>query len=191
VKALRTLARAVGLRRPSDANRRDRPRLPEPAVPITGAVYSALAISNEMIVMGMRRSAMGHNKLVQIVQGNALALGRSIIPELPEIWRYGPVLRTLYLIQNHLGHAIIDRPLQAGPFDAPARVDPDDEWTLSLIRRIVDGHACVSTLDLSSLLHAEGTPWKDEAIRFDFSVPVGTTVPQWRIADHYGRRIAA
>lgn len=61
--------------------------------------YPALAISNEMTAMGMRRSSMGHNKMVQIVQGTALALGRTIVVELPEVWRYGPVLRSLYLIK--------------------------------------------------------------------------------------------
>lgn len=151
--------------------------------------YCALAISNEMTAMGMRRSAMGHNKLVQIVQGNAIALGRSLIEEMPRIWRYGPVLETLYHVQNHLGHIIPDRPLRAGPFEDAPRVDPEDAWTLALIRRIVDAHAHYSDQDLSGMLHAEGTPWKEEAAHHGFVVRSGTQVPEWRIARHFRTRI--
>lgn len=157
----------------------------------TRSTYSALAISNEMTAMGMRRSAMGHNKLVQIVQGNAIALGRPILVEMPRIWRYGPVLETLYHIQNHLGHAIIDSPLRTGPFDDAPRVDPEDAWTIALIRRVIDAHERFSNEQLSSMLHAEGTPWKDEAAHHGFVVSAGARVPEWRIARHYRTHLTA
>lgn len=147
--------------------------------------HCALAVSNEMTAMGMRRSSMGHNKLVQIAQGRALAQGHELIVEMPEVWRYGPVLRSLYLVQNHKGHEILEAPLMAGPFDPAPRIDPDDVWTLDLIRRVVDDHAGTTCIRLSEMMHGDDTPWRIEAESNDFRVPIGHAVPAHRILKHF------
>lgn len=151
--------------------------------------YSALAISNELTAMGMHGSSMRHNKLVQIIQGNAIALGRNLVPEMPEVWRYGPILASLYAIQQHKGGSTIDHMLSAGPFDHPPRVDPTDVWALNLIHSVVTAYRSISTLDLSSLMHSQESPWRQVAEENNFKVRRGTTIPAWRIHRHFAHRL--
>jgi uncharacterized phage-associated protein len=153
--------------------------------------YSALAVSNEMTAMGMRRSAMGHNKMVQIVQGVALALGRDLVPEMPEIWRNGPVLNSLYLNQEHMGSRTIDETITAGPFGPAPRVDPNDTEALALIERVVMSHSATSTMQLSEIMHAEGTPWKETARRCGFRVPIGAKLRRDDLARQFAVAKAA
>lgn len=151
--------------------------------------YIPLAIANSLISLGERRTPMGLVKLVYLAQGWGLARGVDFCAELPEVWRYGPVHRSLYDALNVYGHSVIAAPVTPPGRPTPA-VDARDQHILDLLKEVSAAYATLSELDLSSICHAPGTPWKQVAEENGFRVRVGTTIPAWMLANHYAARLA-
>jgi uncharacterized phage-associated protein len=150
-------------------------------------MYAPLAIANTIVARHPGRTTMGICKLVYLVQGWSLALDLSIVGTLPEVWRYGPVHRDVYDAFHRFGHTPPHAP-QPPRGGVTASVIPEtDTKAISVIDQVVDRYSDYDDKQLSSICHAEGSPWKLVAARHGFSVPLGTTVDETLIASHFKR----
>lgn len=154
-------------------------------------MYAPLTIANAMIALSAEglplRTPLGLNKMVYMAQGWSLAYDRPIVSELPEIWKHGPIYPSLY---DHLRHfkntpVATAQPMRNGI--AIPMVPDTDLATIEMIRQVAIAYGDTSDIQLSSIAHAEGSPWKIEAAANDFRVPTGTVVPEYRIRDHFIR----
>lgn len=148
-------------------------------------MYTPLAVANAAVSHGARRSPMGLNKLVHAIHGWSLAYGRTIVGELPALLRYGPVYVSLHETLMKFGNETVNGPQPILHGISVPTIPGSDLFALELIAHVCRAHAHLSDLEMSSLMHGDGTPWKNEAAAHDFVVKKGTVVPEWRIRDHY------
>lgn len=152
-------------------------------------MYTPLAIANTIVARHPGRASMGVCKLVYLVQGWTLAVGRPIVGALPEVWRYGPVHRDVYEAYNRFGHDPIPGPQPARSGGPAPVIPPYDGETLSMIDRVVDHYRMADDLILSEIAHAPGSPWRIVAERHGFRVPVGTVVDEALITAHFAAQM--
>lgn len=113
--------------------------------------YSAMAVANEIIAA---HGADGQidplklQKLLYFANGWWLAFHEEpLIVEAPQVWRYGPVFRSIYHAFSRFGRNPVTEPLPATPFGgAPPRVPPEHREVRQLIDWIWDeyGHRDVA-----------------------------------------------
>lgn len=153
-------------------------------------MYSPLAIANTIISMRPGFDAMWLNKAVYAVHGWSLAFGKSIVGELPQVWRYGPIYASLYNDLRHMRRepVTLAQPITGG-LDCPI-VPESDEYARDIISKVLAAYGSLSSLDMSAICHAEGTPWKDEARTHRFRVPHGHAIPEWRLRRYFSARRA-
>ena len=118
-------------------------------------------------------------KLTYLANGWWLALkGSPLLSERPQVWRYGPVFKSLYRTFVGRGRSIITSPAR-GPFggDAPRVAWEDPEEGEALVSWIWDEYGDLTGPQLSDLTHAIGTPWQQIAMKNSYRVPSETEIP--------------
>ena len=96
-------------------------------------------------------------KLVYLCHGWMLGLyGRPLLTESVEVWRYGPVVAGLYRTYRTLKGST------SGPVSGPLSEDTGkfDEQEKSVMDQVFKIYGRYTGLELSSLTHAPGTPWR-------------------------------
>lgn len=121
------------------------------------------AIANRILDIrqeaGEPLSIMQLIKLVYIADGWALALlGKPLVNEDPEAWRYGPVFRSVYNAFSGLG----SRPIEGRAYVRGTQIPLSEELSddeEKIVRMVVNSYGKLSAFTLSNLTHQAGTPW--------------------------------
>jgi len=118
--------------------------------------------------------------------------GESLVNERPQVWRYGPVFRSLYNALTGYGNTPIKSAVVVNPFTGNVPIinhnDQDDDSRL--IDWIWDKYGRYSAMELSRDTHAMGTPWHTMAQRYNFNVPFNLEIPN-EVIQPYFRGLAA
>jgi uncharacterized phage-associated protein len=138
--------------------------------------YQAIQIANEFIAShgeGGHLDPMKLQKLLYFADGWWTALcGVPLISERPQVWRYGPVYRSIYRTFSKYGKRPILEPEPATPFGGePHRVPADAVQVRQLIEWIWNEYGNKSGPALSDETHKPGTPWRKIAEKNHFVVP--------------------
>ncbi len=142
---------------------------------------------------GTELTHMKLQKLVFFADGWQVGFrGSPLVTERPQVWRYGPVFRSLYNILTGYANKPIKAPVVVNPFtgDTPTIVRDNNNDDSRLIDWIWDKYGRYSAMDLSRETHAVGTPWHTMAARFNFSVPFDLEIPN-DVIEPYFRGLAA
>lgn len=153
--------------------------------------YAPLAVANELI----RRhpgevDPMKLQKLLYFANGWWLAAkGRPLLTERPQVWRYGPVFKSVYRDFSRYGRSRIPEPERRSPFDHnPPFVEGEEA---DEIRRMLDwiwsGYGHRSGPDLSDETHKPGTPWRNIAERHGYTVDPGTEISTEEDWEYFAR----
>jgi uncharacterized phage-associated protein len=154
--------------------------------------YPAITIANELIA---RHGADGTidpmklQKLLYFANGWWLALtGKPLIAERPQVWRYGPVFRTIYQRFSRYGRNPITKPDAIFPLGGQIERIPDsDREVPHLLDWIWDEYGWKSGPSLSEETHRMGTPWRNIAEREQFQVPENKTIPLREDWEYFAR----
>lgn len=153
-------------------------------------MYAPLAVANTLILLGMtNRSPMGLNKIVYVAHGFSLAYDRPIVAEMPEIWKYGPIYRNLYDDLRQYTDEVIRRPQPSRAASTVPIIPGSDNETYELLTQVQKSWGHIDDLTLSSFAHKDGSPWKITAAEFDFQVPFGTRIPEYRMRHHFAQML--
>ena len=141
-------------------------------------VKTPLIVANTFIDKYGAGSPLTHMKLQKLVfytDGWSRAFGRRFISEKPQVWRYGPVYRSLYNVLAFSGGDRIVAPPKPPLFvkaDAPMILSPqDDEREAALVDWVWDRYGKFDATSLSTKTHEKGTPWQIMAEKYDYEVP--------------------
>ncbi len=114
-------------------------------------------------------------KLCYIAHGWMLALeNRPLFDNRIEAWQYGPVIPDLYHSIKHFGRDPMPYPYSIYQC-LPVEDDASD-----LIESVYDEYSRFTGLNLSSMTHEEGSPWKEVYNGESF-----TEIPRDIIKEHY------
>jgi uncharacterized phage-associated protein len=143
--------------------------------------YSAIQIANEILAkhIGDGVDPLKLQKLIYYANGWWLAVsGEPLVNELPQVWRHGPVFRSIYRIFSRYQWRNIERPEPSSPFGGePKLVDGHDAKRVrQLLDWIWEEYGGKSSVELSEETHAEGTPWRNIAEQSRFRVPDNTPI---------------
>jgi uncharacterized phage-associated protein len=146
--------------------------------PHTSMPYPAAAVANEFIKLAREAnkpiSPMKLQKLVYFAHGWYLAfMGKPLINEPVEAWKFGPVIPSLYHSLKAYGNRDVTDALTDNPWDSlldhaygshEYSVDngPDpqeNELAKQFIKRVWDVYSGFSAVQLSNLTHNEDAPW--------------------------------
>lgn len=123
-------------------------------------------------------------KLVYIAHGWHLALlNKSLINEVAEAWKYGPVIPQLYHRFKKYG----SNPITEAP--KPIQLEEMESDSIALLDRVWSAYKRYNGLQLSSLTHNEGTPWDVVNKKFSGNPSQGQVIPDEEIRKHY-RKLA-
>lgn len=150
--------------------------------------YTPLAFANEFIAKAGLAGVvhMKLQKLVYMCYGWWLvAHDEPIINEAPQVWKHGPVFKSLYNVLASHGHRSITTVQSRFFTESPDRVDGDDDEAHRLVDWVWEKYGTYSQYYLSDLTHQPGSPWQQTAARFDYSVPFNTAIPNDVIAAHF------
>lgn len=128
---------------------------------IMSGPYRATTIANELIRLataeGRGLTPMQLVKLTYIAHGWSLALlGRPLIGDHVEAWKYGPVIPSLYQYVKQYGSAPVTSPIPVTLFSRAQSLDATDE---ALVRDVYAKYGKLTGIQLSHLTHKPGTPW--------------------------------
>lgn len=119
-------------------------------------------------------------KLVYIANGWSLAfMGRPLIRESFEAWRYGPVVPELYREFKEYRSRYISR-------EARTSTEQIDSEALDLISQVWDKYKDQSAVALSSLTHEEGSAW---SMSYDPSAWSSACIPDSLIREEFLARL--
>jgi uncharacterized phage-associated protein len=119
-------------------------------------------------------------KLLYYANGWWLAIeGEPLLDEQPQVWRHGPVFRSIYRIFARYKWQYIDHPEPVSPFsDKINLVETKDRKKFdAFLDWLWIQYGKKSGTELSEETHAEGTPWRNIAERCKFKVPENTVIP--------------
>ena len=121
-------------------------------------------------------------KLVYIAHGWSWAiLGKPLINETPEAWKYGPVIKSLYHHFKHFG----GRPIHLDECPTTTITDPDVN---ALLEKVWEEYGTkYDALQLSTLTHQEGTPWSEIWHEVEEGARRDLKIPESLIAGYYSR----
>lgn len=89
--------------------------------------FYPLALANTFIERHGRREGIQHMKLQKLsyfAHGWWLAYNsESFLKEKPQVWKYGPVFKSLYRILAPFGKEYINLPQKDNPFEAPEVIE--------------------------------------------------------------------
>jgi len=145
-------------------------------------MYDARNVANEFLRQAKEKGTtltnMELQKLVYVAHGYSLAiLGRPLIKQCVEAWRYGPVIPDLY-------HAL--RQYRSGNVKELINVLPNEELSETdrkLVESVLGAYGRFTGPQLSTMTHREGTPWREvyEPNAFFHS----DIIPDGLIKEHY------
>lgn len=131
-------------------------------------------------------SSMSLNKLVYLFYCYNLIYQTCHIGEKPEIWRYGPVMRSLYHAFKDYGMYRISEPV-IPPFSNFIKCE--NKLVNQLVDWIYNKYGKLSAQELSSICHCEDSPWAITAKKHNYRVKAGTTVPDSLIKEYYQKEL--
>lgn len=138
-------------------------------------VCSPIAVSNEFIELAgqVGLTHMQIQKLVYLAHEEWLKEKNTpFLSENPQVWQFGPVFADLYHQLKHYKKALIKEPIQV--FDFIPKVDDQD--VKQKIASVWEKYKGKSGVYLSDLTHMPGTPWRNIAKKYNFSVPYGLEI---------------
>ena len=152
--------------------------------------YTPLAVANTFLAKhGKERGGIDHMKLQKLVfyaYGWWLAShDQPLVAEGPQVWRYGPVFKSLYAALASYGMRGIDTPQRAVPIGQPPIIPDDQQEVQDLLEWVWQRYGGSSAGRLSDMTHAPGTPWQEEAAAFNYRVPKGHPIPDARIRTYF------
>lgn len=147
--------------------------------------HDARAVANELIRKGVDDgrpiTPLQVMKVLYFCHGWSLAqLGRPLVRQSFEVWRFGPVVRDVYHALKHHGRERVRDPIPG--FDMTEF--PIDER--EVIDKVFADHGHVNGLVLSYLTHVPGGPW--DTVRM--SKGEGVRIPNQLIRDYFMGYIA-
>lgn len=127
-------------------------------------------------------------KLVYLAHGWHLGLyEKPLIGESAQAWRYGPVIPSVYEDFRHYGHSTIERQ-KVVPCGGNLMIPTvTDEKVRTFLSRVWDAYKHFDGLHLSTLAHAEGTPWDITWKRYGGGDFLGHPIANSLLVDHYSR----
>lgn len=145
--------------------------------------HDARAVANILIEKGIRRenpiTPLQVMKVLYFCHGWTLAdLGRPLIRQPFEVWRFGPVVRDVYHALKHHGRAPVSQVIP-GTEDTH---DFDGEEH-RVIDAVFDDYGFVNGLILSYLTHQPGGPWDE--VRLSRGEGRGIVIPNPVIQRHF------
>src|SRR5215469_1410850 len=152
--------------------------------------YSAKTIANYFLEWGRRDRVpvdpLKLQKLVYLAHGWAMAfLGKPLIRDPIEAWRYGPVVPVLYEEFRKFGASPITDRAQEVPFESTRGID---EKTKSLLDAVWQRYKPLSPIQLSLVTHEPGYAWDLVRRQTDLAPWGGAIIPNELIADEFARR---
>ena len=163
--------------------------------------FESLSIANEILKTARDRdlklTPLQLVKLAYFAHGYCLGIfDRPLINEQVEAWQYGPVIRSVYHEFKKYGNSPIKsraRRLCAGPGGFVPRpwaidegADPElQQIAKSVIAKVVEHFGARSGLELSSLTHKAGTPWRQVYDQYGGNLPKGTDIPEALIKEYF------
>ena len=123
-------------------------------------MHDARNVANEFIrrasESGGQFTHLQVQKLVYYAHAWMLGLyGRPLIEESFEVWRYGPVVSSVYYCLSHYRGSPITEAIPLHQSDK----EPYDHLEEDIINQVYSKYGHLSGLELSSQTHAPGTPW--------------------------------
>lgn len=104
-------------------------------------------------------------KLIYFAHGWHLALGnRPLISSEIMVWKYGPVIQSIYHEFKKFGKDPITEKSSPGTqfFTPSYEKGVDDPWSAGLIDRVVEIYGKADGITLSKITHASDGPWSKE-----------------------------
>lgn len=159
--------------------------------------YDSRAVANYFLKgaqdRGLSLTPMHILKLVYIAHGWHLALyDRPLISDRIEAWSYGPVIPALYHAVKRFGNQEITAAISELQIEKLKREEfgvKFDGPTRQFLDRILEVYGNLEAFQLSSLTHAEGTPWHSINI-IEGGVALGPGIPNNLIQEHF-KQLAA
>lgn len=100
-------------------------------------------------------------KLTYLAHGWAYPyLGRLLVNEPVEAWKFGPVFPRLYHALKRYGRGPVDEVPQDSLEQEGEVSVPLDENEKKLIKAVYNGYKHLNGMQMSDLTHKEGTPWR-------------------------------
>lgn len=123
--------------------------------------HDAKAVANALIMKGVENgkplTPLQIIKLTYLCQAWMLAMyGRPMFRQKVQAWQYGPVIPQVYHSVKHHGRDPVHTPLNA----KPAIFSRNERHILDEVYRV---YGDLSGVELSSLTHADGSPWHQVA----------------------------
>jgi uncharacterized phage-associated protein len=153
--------------------------------------YSPVQIANEFLINHAATGAIDPlklQKLVYFANGWWLATkGQPLASEQPQVWRHGPVFKSLYATFARYRWNDIDSPAPGSPFGGPPkRIDGQHAGNVrGLLDWIWQEYGGKSGVELSELTHAKGTPWHSIAEESNYRVRENTPIPLAKDWDYF------
>lgn len=156
------------------------------------APYSPVAFANWFIVRfpnGITHLKV--QKLTYCAYGWWLAYNDpfEVLTERPQVWRHGPVFRSVYRTFSSYGDRPIRNPGSLPDTKGAPTVDQEDERVESLLRFTLNRYGEMDEWKLSDLTHKQGTPWQRLASSYNYRVPRNLPIPPEFVRDEF-RKIA-
>ena len=154
--------------------------------------YPPSAVANFFLAKSDEITQMKLHKLLYYAQGWYLAVvGKPLLNETITVWKYGPVVPSLYYDLKKFGARPIDRLTRTIDRQTGARyslqIDPDDYVVRGLLERIWTVYGKLSGRQLSQMTHAPDSPWA--RVRETHPDLSGVDIPNEEIRRHFRQRL--
>lgn len=151
-----------------------------------------LALANTFITKYGQSEGIQHMKLQKLAyyaHGWWLAYNTEpFLTERPQVWRYGPVFKSLYKAFAPYGKNPIKVPQKSNPFEEEYPLIPDDNPDLhNLIDWVWNRYSSYTAIQLSNMTHALGTPWLEIAKEHHFRIERDFEIPDEKIRAYFER----
>jgi uncharacterized phage-associated protein len=148
--------------------------------------YTVEEVANYFIEKGIEENnpvnPMKLQKLLYFAYGWYLVYfeGKKLFNQTIQAWRYGPVVESIYHEVKSYGNYPITSPITSFLFGSTSVIgikwhtpkikfkDKDDEEFLDTIWKV---YSKFSALQLSTMTHADNTPWKKVAEKYENTIP--------------------
>lgn len=149
-------------------------------------VYPPIAVANEFIDLSPRGlDHMKVQKLVYYAQGYALALGFELTNEQPQVWKLGPVFKSLYFELKYHGEDPITSPEEDEILGKPLIIRRSDIEAHDIVDQVWRKFKRYTALQLSDLTHRKGTPWREVVEKYHRLVPRDTFIAKEKMASYF------
>ena len=99
----------------------------------------------------------------------------------PQVWQYGPVFNSLYGIFKGSKDKWIKEPYDK----SPDLINKSEEISSKIIDRIWTRYGHLSGIELSTMTHANNSPWYKEAKEHKFNVPYSHDIDKKKIKAYF------